>query len=196
VPEALYCGAFQGREDRYILGPLTARSAFSVLAVVGIVGLLTYGLLSKGGNSLAIGDPAPAVRLPKLKGSGERSLVSYRGRWVLVNFWASWCPPCREEAPALEEFQKQHGNAEFTILGIDSRDLSDDGRAFVDRYRISYPQLHDGQGNAAHDYGTSGFPESFLIDPKGRLRLMWKGAVTLDELNEEVVPLLHQKKSP
>lgn len=155
--------------------------------------MLTFGLLSKGSHSLAIGDAAPAVRLPKLEGSGEGSLAGYRGRWVLVNFWASWCPPCREEAPTLEEFQKQHGDAKFTVLGIDSRDLSGDGKAFVDRYGISYPQLRDGQGSAAHDYGTTGFPENFLVDPKGRLRQMWAGPVTLDELNEEVVPLLHQK---
>jgi cytochrome c biogenesis protein CcmG/thiol:disulfide interchange protein DsbE len=174
---------------------LTVRSAISVLAVIAIVGLLTYGLLSKGAHSLTIGDPAPAVRLPKLEGSGEGTLAGYRGRWVLVNFWASWCPPCREEAPTLEEFQKQHGDAKFTILGIDSRDLSSDGKAFVARYGISYPQLRDGQGSAAHDYGTSGFPENFLVDPKGRLRLMWAGPVTLDELNEEVVPLLRQKRT-
>ncbi|MGN6815442.1 MAG: TlpA family protein disulfide reductase [Solirubrobacterales bacterium] len=142
-----------------------------------------------------MGDTAPEMTLPKLEGSGEGSLAGYRGHWVLVNFWASWCPPCREEAPALEEFQQQHGNAEFTILGIDSRDLSDDGKAFVHRYGTSSPQLRDGQGNAAHDYGTTGFPENFLIDPKGRLRLMWAGPVALDELNEEVVPLLHQRQN-
>lgn len=95
-----------------------------------------------------------------------------------------------------EEFQRQHGNAEFTILGIDSRDLSDDGRAFVDRYGISYPQLHDGQGRAADDYKTTGFPESFLIDPQGRLRLKWKGVVTLDELSDDVAPLLQANGNP
>lgn len=170
--------------------PLTIRSTISILAVLALVGLLTYGLLRTGGDSLAIGDPAPAVKLPKLEGPGEGSLANYRGRWVLVNFWASWCPPCREEAPALEEFQKQHGNAEVSILGIDSGDLSDDGKAFVDRYGLSYPQLHDGQGSAADDFGTSGFPESFLIDPSGRLQLVWKGPLTSDDLNEEVLPLL------
>lgn len=66
----------------------------------------------------------------------------------------------------------------------------------MSRYGISYAQLRDGQGRAAHDYGTTGFPESFLIDPKGRLRLMWAGPVSLEELNEEVVPLLRQKPNP
>lgn len=175
--------------------PLNVRSFISLAAVTAVVGLLVYGLQSKGGPSLAVGDPAPTVTLPKLEGNGEESLAGYRGHWVLVNFWASWCPPCRGEAPALEIFQKQHGNAGFTILGIDSRDLSEDGEAFVDRYGISYPQLRDGNGSAAHDFGASAFPENFLIDPKGRVRLTWTGPVTLDDLNEEVVPLLHRKES-
>ncbi len=169
------------------------RSLVSLLAVAALVGLLVYGLQSKGTHHLAIGEPAPAVALPRLQGGGEQSLASYRGRWVLVNFWASWCPPCREEAPALETFQKDHGDAKFTILGIDSGDLSGDGIAFLDRFGISYPQLRDGQGDAAHAFGTSGFPENFLIDPRGKLRLMWAGPVTLDDLDEEVAPLLRRE---
>jgi cytochrome c biogenesis protein CcmG, thiol:disulfide interchange protein DsbE len=147
---------------RYILRFLTVRSAFFAVAVavVGVFGLLVYGLMSKGSNRPKIGDPAPAITLPRLEGGGKGFLSDYRGRWVLVNFWASWCPPCREEAPALERFQNQHGGAAFTILGIDSGDLSDDGKQFIERYEISYPQLHDGHGNAADDYGTTGFPKA------------------------------------
>jgi cytochrome c biogenesis protein CcmG/thiol:disulfide interchange protein DsbE len=167
--------------------------SISLLAVAAALALLAYGLQSKGSHGLVVGDPVPAVRLPRLDGGDQVSLANYRGDWVLVNFWASWCPPCHEEAPALEEFQRQQGDADFTILGIDSEDLSGDGTAFVDRYGISFPQLRDGRGRTAHDFGTSGFPESFLVDPRGRLRLMWMGPVTLNELNEEVVPLLRRK---
>lgn len=191
----LWSRGSEGDRGLTLRSPLNVRSSISLIAVAAVVGLLFYGLQSRGSHSLAIGEAAPAVTLPRLEGSGEGSLASYRDRWVLVNFWASWCPPCREEAPALEEFQEQHGNAEFTILGIDSGDLSDDGKAFVDSYGISYPQLRDGQGSAADDFATSGFPESFLIDPKGRLRLMWKGPVTLDDLDEEVAPLLRPNPS-
>ncbi len=163
------------------------------MAVAAVVALLVYGLQSKGSHHLGLGEAAPLVSLPSLEGTGEQSLASYRGRWVLVNFWASWCPPCREEAPALEAFQKDHGDAEFTVLGIDSGDLSGDGIAFLDHYGISYPQLRDSQGDAAHDFGTSGFPENFLINPRGKLQMMWAGPVTLDNLNEEVAPLLRRK---
>ena len=76
------------------------------------------------------------------------------------------------------------------MLGIDSRDLSGDGREFVKRYGLSYPQLRDGDGDAAHDYGTSGVPENFLVDPRGRVRLLVSGPVTGEYLREAVAPLL------
>ena len=161
-----------------------------MLAVLAIVGLLTFGLLSKGSSGVAVGDPAPTSPLPRLEGGGSESLADYRGRWVLVNFWASWCEPCRAEAPELVRFQRQYGGPDFTVLGIDSRDLSDDGREFVEAYGLAYPQLRDGDGSAARDYGTSGVPENFLIDPKGRVRLLVSGPVTEEYLSEEVAPLL------
>ncbi len=158
--------------------------------MLAVVGLLAFGLLSKGSSGVALGEVAPASPLPRLSGGGTGSLAEYRGRWVLVNFWASWCVPCKQEAPALEEFQRRHGDRGFTVLGIDSRDLSGDGRAFVRRYRLSYPQLRDGDGSAAHDFGTSGVPENFLIDPRGRVRLLQRGPVTSEYLRADVAPLL------
>jgi cytochrome c biogenesis protein CcmG/thiol:disulfide interchange protein DsbE len=166
------------------------RSSIAVIAVLAVVGLLTYGLVSKGSSGVSVGDPAPAGRLPKLEGGGESSLAAYRGKWVLVNFWASWCIPCRAEAPELERFQEKHSGQDFTVVGVDSRDLSGDGRGFVRRYGLSYPQLRDGNGDAAHEYGTTGVPENFLVDPRGRIRLLVRGPVTGDYLKEAVAPLL------
>lgn len=169
---------------------MSVRSAIAVLAVLAVVGLLVFGLLSKGSSGIEVGEAAPTSSLPLLDGEGSGSLADYRGRWVLVNFWASWCGPCKEEAPALEEFQRRHGGESFTVLGIDSRDLSDDGREFVRRYGLSYPQLRDGDGDAARDYGTSGVPENFLVDPRGTVRLVVPGPVTEEYLREQVTPLL------
>ena len=174
---------------------MSVRSSIAVLAVLAVVGLLTFGLLSKGSSGIALGEVAPAPALPRLEGDGNGSLAEYRGRWVLVNFWASWCIPCREEAPALEDFQRHHGDKRFTVLGIDSRDLSGDGRAFARHYGLSYPQLRDGDGATAHDYGTTGVPENFLIDPKGKLRLHVVGPVSSESLDDEVAPLLPGGKS-
>jgi cytochrome c biogenesis protein CcmG/thiol:disulfide interchange protein DsbE len=165
-----------------------------VLAVLSVVGLLVYGLVSKGSSGVALGDPVPAAPLPRLKGGGDGSLAEYKGRWVLVNFWASWCVPCKEEAPALEKFQRQHGGGEFTVVGIDSRDLTSDGREFVRRYGLSYPQLRDGDGGAAHDFGTTGVPENFLIDPAGRVAWLLRGPVDEQYLRDEVAPYLPEAK--
>jgi cytochrome c biogenesis protein CcmG/thiol:disulfide interchange protein DsbE len=169
---------------------VSARSAIAVLAVLAVVGLLTFGLLSKGSSGIALGEVAPTSPLPRLEGGGSGSIADYRGQWVLVNFWASWCVPCREEAPALEEFQRRHGDGDFTVLGIDSRDLSGDGRAFVRRYGLSYPQLRDGDGAIAHDFGTTGVPENYLIGPDGKVRRLVRGPVSDEYLKDEVAPLL------
>jgi cytochrome c biogenesis protein CcmG/thiol:disulfide interchange protein DsbE len=174
---------------------VNARSFLVFLAVLAVVGLLGYGLLSKGGANVAIGDPAPSGALPRLDGHGTASLADYRGRWVLVNFWASWCLPCRDESPALEAFYHQHRAQQFTVLGIDTRDLSGDGRAFVKRYGLSYPELRDGNGDSAHDYGTSGVPENFLVNPKGRFVLIQRGPVNSDYLNRYVAPLLEGRRA-
>jgi cytochrome c biogenesis protein CcmG/thiol:disulfide interchange protein DsbE len=166
-----------------------------VLAVLAVVGLLVFGLVSKGASRIAVGEPAPSTSLPRLEGDGTGSLAHYKGRWVLVNFWASWCIPCRQEAPTLEEFQRQHGGPKFTVLGIDTRDLSDDGRAFADKYGLSYPQLRDGDGGAAHDFGTTGVPENFLLDPTGTVRWLQPGPVDEQLLTDQVEPFLPKGKS-
>jgi cytochrome c biogenesis protein CcmG, thiol:disulfide interchange protein DsbE len=171
--------------------------AFAVLlAVLAVIGLLGYGLLKKSSSSLAVGDPIPAssTRLPRLGGGGTASLADYRGRWVLVNVWASWCVPCRTESPALERFYRTRHGRNFTILGIDTNDLSGDALAFVHRYGIDYPQLRDGGGDFAQgELGTTGVPESFLVDPRGRLVAHSIGPVGEGYLRSNVVPYLTGK---
>ncbi len=174
---------------------MSARSFIVVMAVLAVVGLLVFGLTSKGSSRLEVGEAVPTAQLPRLEGGGSESLADYRGRWVLVNFWASWCPPCRAETPALEEFQQRHGGPRFTVLGIDTQDLSDDAQAFAEKYGLSYPQLRDGKGDAADEYGTTGVPETFLIDPAGKVRLAVPGSVDEEYLRTEVEPLLPEDKS-
>jgi cytochrome c biogenesis protein CcmG, thiol:disulfide interchange protein DsbE len=169
---------------------LSLRSLLAIIGVLAVVGLLVFGLASKGSSRLQPGDAAPTAALPQLEGNGSESLADYKGKWVLVNFWASWCIPCRAEAPALEVFQQQHGGPRFTVLGIDTQDLSGDAQAFVERYGLSYPQLRDGNGDSADEYGTTGVPENFLVDPKGKVRLVVAGPISEEKLRGEVAPLL------
>jgi cytochrome c biogenesis protein CcmG, thiol:disulfide interchange protein DsbE len=144
------------------------RSFVAFLAVLAVLGLLAFGLINKSSGGIGIGDPAPADSLPRLEGQGSGSLAAHRGDWVLLNVWASWCGPCTDEAPALQRFFARH-HSEVTVLGIDTRDLSGDGRAFVAEHGLRYPQLRDGDGDYAHELGTTGVPESFLINPAGKL---------------------------
>src|SRR5262245_3336990 len=170
---------------------MSAKTFAVVIGVLAVIGLLGYGLISKGGSSLAVGDTAPDKELSSLIGSGSGEIADYRGKWVLVNFWASWCGPCRSEAPALESFQQQHGPDDFTVLGINLDDNTDDASAFVERYGLTYPQLRDGDGRERRDaYGMTGFPESFLVDPEGNIALIRRGPVDETYLAEYIEPMV------
>ena len=167
---------------------MSARALIAFLAVLAVIGLLGFGLLSKGKASIAIGDPVPDKTLPNLEGGGEGSIADYRGRWVLVNLWASWCDPCRAEAPVLEEFSNDHPGT--TVLGINVQDNSDDAIAFVREHRLTYPELRSVGDERTEAFGSSGVPENFLVDPTGHLALIWRGVVDRTFLVEHVAPLI------
>ena len=121
-------------------------------------------------------------------------MAGYRGRWVLVNVWASWCPPCQSESPDLERYYDANRGKDFTIVGVDTNDLSTDGLKFVKSHDITYPQLHDGNGDfAENDLKTTGVPESFLVNPQGKLVLHSLGPVTERYLDANVTPFITGK---
>jgi cytochrome c biogenesis protein CcmG, thiol:disulfide interchange protein DsbE len=170
---------------------MSAKTFAAVIAVLAVIGLLGFGLLSKGEANVTVGDPAPDKELATLDGQGEGDLADYRGSWVLVNFWASWCEPCRDEAPALQSFQQAHQGEGFTVLGINLDDTTDDAQEFVREYGLTYPQLRDGDGRERRDaYGMTGFPESFLVDPEGDIALIRRGPVDAEYLSGEVAPAI------
>ena len=171
---------------------MSAKALVVLVAVLAVIGLLGYGLLAESEASLSEGDPAPGAgdRLERLDGSGTGSIADYRGRWVLVNFWASWCDPCREEAPALQALHERT-RGRLVVLGIDLDDNTDDARAFVEEYGLTYPQLREADGRERRDlWAMTGFPESFLIAPDGEIALIRRGVVTSEYLESEVLPAL------
>jgi cytochrome c biogenesis protein CcmG/thiol:disulfide interchange protein DsbE len=172
---------------------LSARSFVAFLAVLAVVGLLGFGLLSKGAATLAVGDPAPDRELPLLGGGGRGEIADYRGRWVLVNLWASWCTPCRQEAPLLERFWRRRRERGLTVLGIDVQDNSGDALAFVRRFGLSYPQLRSVGDERSAAFGSTGVPESFLVDPRGRLALIWRGPLDARLLRERILPIIEDR---
>jgi cytochrome c biogenesis protein CcmG/thiol:disulfide interchange protein DsbE len=169
---------------------VSARSFLAFLAVLAVVGLLAFGLLSKGETKIALGEPVPDRALPTLPGPGRGSIAEQRGKWVLVNLWASWCIPCREEAPELEGFYRRHRDDGVTVVGINVQDNRDDALAFLRSHPTSYPQLRSVGDERSAAFGSTGVPENFLVDPRGRLALIWRGPVDDRFLRDRVDPLI------
>jgi len=166
------------------------------MAALALIGLLVFGLATKEGKGIAVGDRAPDRELPRLEGEGTESIADYRGEWVLVNFWASWCVPCRDESPALQRFYDRHRADGFVVLGVDTQDLSDDALEFVRELDLTYPQLRDPDGNSPlseDEFGATGLPESYLIDPQGDLALIRRGPVDDQYLDRFVEPLISER---
>jgi cytochrome c biogenesis protein CcmG/thiol:disulfide interchange protein DsbE len=162
------------------------RPGVIVIAVLGalLAGLLVYGLVQRGDDrslDAAVRDgkrpPAPDAALPQLDGPGQRSLADFRGKVVFLNFWASWCDPCRQEIPLLTRFQDKLGER-GTVLGVTYKDDPEASRAFAKQYGVNYPSLRDSKLLLAPEYGTRALPETFVIDGRGRLVAVSRGQVS------------------
>jgi cytochrome c biogenesis protein CcmG/thiol:disulfide interchange protein DsbE len=170
---------------------VSARALIAFLAVCAVLGLLVYGLASKGSSRIAVGDPVPDRPLPYLSGGkGDGRIADYRGDWVLVNLWASWCGPCRREAPVLERFYRRFRRQGVTVVGINVEDNEGDARAFLSEFQPSYPELRSRGAERSEAFGATGVPENYLVDPHGRLALPIVGPVDEEILTREVVPLI------
>jgi cytochrome c biogenesis protein CcmG, thiol:disulfide interchange protein DsbE len=129
---------------------------------------------------------APEVTLPVLvagNGVGPEgapvSLRSLRGKVVVVNLWASWCPPCRSEAPILQRLATKYEPRGVVVLGINVRDISGDARSFVNEFKLTFPSLRDGSDDAEQSFEVTGLPETFIVDPDGKMRILpFRGELT------------------
>lgn len=148
--------------------------------------LLAWSLLTDEGGSLAAaanrGDrpEAPDFTLERLDEKGELKLSSLRGKAVVVNFWASWCNPCRDEAPVLEEVWQDNRDRGVVIVGVDWQDFRSDARGFADRFGMTFPLVYDGPGDLGDPYGLTGLPETFVLDRAGRVVEAFVGPVDGD----------------
>jgi cytochrome c biogenesis protein CcmG/thiol:disulfide interchange protein DsbE len=152
-----------------------AAQALALAAVVGLLALLVWKVVRDEPSDVpkevaAEHMPsAPGFTLPRLDREGELSLTSLRGKAVVVNFWASWCRPCAEEAPLLERLWQSRRRDGLVVVGIDSQDFRGDARAFARRNGMSYPIVHDGPGDSVRDYGVRALPETFVVDRDGKI---------------------------
>ena len=113
-----------------------------------------------------VGDPAPSFEAELLTGDGELSLEELRGKPVVINFWASWCVPCKDEAPMLSEADARYGDR-VSFVGVDIRDARSSAQEFVERYDLDYPHVRDEDLSIYDDFGLTGQPETFFLDEDG-----------------------------
>ena len=151
------------------LRPLTAA------AVIALLGLLVWDVAHGSGGKVARDVDrgeivrAPAFSLPRTTGGGKLSLASFRGKVVVLNFWASDCIPCKQEQASLNRAAAKWASKGVVFIGVDEVDLNGPARAYLRRYHVTYPSVSDGDAAVAGKFGVTGTPETFFIDRRGRV---------------------------
>jgi len=140
----------------------------ALAAVAGLLGLLVWRLTHQS-KPPKIGGPAPTFSVKRVDTDGTLDLASLRGKPVVLNFWASWCVPCKGEAKLLESAWQQYRSRGVVFVGVDYHDVASDARTFLEHHGVTYPTVQDGSGKIADRYGVSAVPETYFIDRRGRL---------------------------
>lgn len=154
-----------------------------------LIALVACGALSP--LAPTVGQPAPDFSLPSLDNTPVR-LSDLRGQVVIVNFWASWCPPCVNETPRLVQWQAQHGAAGLQVIGVDTlfQDSREAVEEFVEEQKVTYPILLDDTGDVSKQWSARQLPRSYVIDRAGVVRYLRIGELTESDLEAQVLPLL------
>ncbi len=184
--------------------PGLATTTVVVLAGM-LVGLIVYGVANTGDDTsldsaVQRGErplaPGSDVTLPVLDGTTKTSLAEFRGQVVVLNFWASWCDPCREEAPILERAQQRlKRTGKGTVLGVTYKDFAEESLKFERDNNITYPSLRDDELDLAPKYGTNKLPETFVIDRVGRVVAISRGQLKEPFLTNAIDRALKQEDS-
>jgi cytochrome c biogenesis protein CcmG/thiol:disulfide interchange protein DsbE len=171
------------------------RVILTLIVIAPLIAILAYGFFRDPRYipSPIIGRMAPDFSLSLFSG-GKIRLSDLRGKAVFLNFWASWCPPCIAEARELEKTWQALKDKGVLFVGVQIQDTEANGRAFINQYNVTYPNGLDASGRIPIDYGVWGIPESFFIDPDGRITYKHVGGVApavvaakLDEALRKIV---------
>jgi cytochrome c biogenesis protein CcmG/thiol:disulfide interchange protein DsbE len=192
-----------GRRTTPVAVWLGALAVAAVVATLAVMELRSRGTSSVGGFTVANyraraeveNTPAPDFALESLDGGTPIALSSFRGHVVVLNFWASWCAPCRLEAPGLRRVSERYRDRGVRFLGVDYRDNDAAGRAFIDEFRLRYPSVTDPSGSLAYDYELIGFPTTFIIDAAGTIRYRFVGYLDEDVLQKALDDILSRAPS-
>jgi cytochrome c biogenesis protein CcmG, thiol:disulfide interchange protein DsbE len=176
--------------------------AVAVAIAVGLLALLAFGIAAQGTNSsidasVDRGDypqaPGYHLQLPILGASGTESLADFRGKVVVMNVFASWCQPCLAEAPILEQEQQRIVKDNATILGVTYLDNSSASEDFVQQNHLTYPVIRDVNGKLVRGFGTTGVPETFVINRQGRIVALRRYQLAGDWLQQTVAQVLNER---
>ncbi len=155
----------------------------ALACVAGLLGLLVWRLTHQE-HAPKVGAAAPGFTLRRLAGAGTVSLASLRGKPVVLNFWASWCGPCKSEAKALEAAWSRYGSR-VAFVGVDYHDLAPDARRFVAAHGLSFPMALDGSGSVTGAYGISQVPETYIVSRRGTVVAHIAGPITASGFSAE-----------
>ena len=170
--------------------------------VAALVGLLAWAAVQSGGNPGGLGvnsapgeEPASGRRAPDfavttLDGGRVYDNEALHGEYALIDFWSSWCPPCRAEAPDLAAVYEEYEDAPVEFLGVAIWDQTRDVLAHVERYRVSYPNAMDADGDMVVAFGVRGIPEKYILDREGKIVRKLTGPVSRERLREILDELL------
>lgn len=154
----------------------------SLVVVLGLLALATYRTSRPASLTVALarGETplAPHFVLPRLDAEGSQDLGALRGQVVVLNFWSSWCIPCRDEAPALEATWQRYMNRGVMVVGVNVQDLTPAALRFLQETKTTYPTIRDKDNTVYRAYGLTGVPETFFVDRLGRIVSKFPGAVT------------------
>jgi cytochrome c biogenesis protein CcmG, thiol:disulfide interchange protein DsbE len=150
-----------------------------------LLALLVWKLAQGSGKEAAVGKAAPDFTLRRLDRSGHLQLASLRGKVVVLNFWASWCYPCKQEAPALAAAARRWAGR-VVVLGVDVNDSVRYARSFARKYGLRYPLVHDNRNVTSPKYGLTGLPETFFIDRSGKVIEHVAGEVKAADIRDGV----------
>lgn len=166
------------------------------LKPLAIASSLILALNTSSVFAVSIGDTAPNFKLPRLETKGDIELKSYRGKVVYVDFWASWCGPCRLSLPELNKLRKKYRKQGFEVIAINLDEEKDEAMSFLKEFPVAYPTARDVKGTTPDKYGLQGMPTAYLVDRKGKINLVHEGFKKTDskELSSHIATLLKKKR--